>query len=88
MSYRIKYSPRVRRELQRLPEKITTTCVEFIRNVIAENPHRVGKPLRDSWEGHYSARRADWRIIYRIDDGQVLIEIVTISHRSDAYRPR
>jgi mRNA interferase RelE/StbE len=74
--------------LRKLPEKIATACVEFIRTVVAEDPYRVGKPLVSSWVGNYSARRAEWRIIYRIDDHQVLIEVVTIAHRADAYRSR
>jgi mRNA-degrading endonuclease RelE of RelBE toxin-antitoxin system len=74
--------------LRKLPEKIATACVEFIRTVVAEDPYRVGKPLVSSWIGNYSARRAEWRIIYRIDDHQVLIEVVTIAHCANVYRPR
>jgi len=54
---------------------------------LVENPYRVGKPLT-SWEGYYSARRSEWRIIYRIDDHRVLVEVITIAHRADSYRPR
>ncbi|MGH3801215.1 MAG: type II toxin-antitoxin system RelE family toxin [Pseudonocardiaceae bacterium] len=86
--YAIFYAPRARRDLRKLPEKIATACVEFLSTALADNPYKAGKPLTSSWEGFYSARRADWRIIYRIDDGQVLIEIVTIAHRADSYRPR
>lgn len=88
MSYRIMYAPAARRSLNKMPGKIASACVSFIRTAVAEQPYRVGKPLTSSWEGHYSARRGEWRIIYRIDDGQVLVEVVTINHRSDAYRPR
>ncbi len=48
----------------------------------------MGKPLVSPWVGNYSARRAEWRVIYRIDDHQVLIEVVTIAHRADVHRPR
>ncbi|MGH4007596.1 MAG: type II toxin-antitoxin system RelE family toxin [Pseudonocardiaceae bacterium] len=74
--------------MRKLPEKIATACVDFIRTVVAEDPYRVGKPLTSSWEGYFSARRSEWRIIYRIDDHRVLIEVVTIAHRADSYRPR
>ncbi|MGH3974764.1 MAG: type II toxin-antitoxin system RelE family toxin [Pseudonocardiaceae bacterium] len=86
--YTVTYAPRAQRDLRKLPEKIAIACVEFIRTVLTEDPYRVGKPLTSSWEGYYSARRAEWRIIYRIDDHQVLIEVVTIAHRADSYRPR
>lgn len=85
--YVVLYAPRARRDLRKLPEKIATACVEFVSAVLAVNPYQAGKPLTSSWEGYYSARRADWRIIYRIDDHQVLIEVVTIARRADSYRP-
>ena len=88
MTYRIKYTGRARRDLRKLPEKVSSACVEFIRNVVADNPHRVGKPLTSSWEGHYSARRDEWRIVYTIDDHEVVVEVVTIARRADVYRSR
>ena len=61
--YTITYAPRARRDLRKLPEKIATACVEFIRTAQAEDPYRMGKPLTSSWEGNYSARRSEWRIV-------------------------
>lgn len=66
--YTVIYARRAQRDLRKLrklSEKIATACIEFIRAVLAENPYRVGKPLTSPWEGHYSARRSEWRIIYR-----------------------
>jgi mRNA interferase RelE/StbE len=48
----------------------------------------LGKPLRFELEGLHSARRGDYRIIYRIDHGRHRVEIVAIEHRSAAYRAR
>lgn len=88
MSYNIKYVGRARRDLEKLPEKVASACVSFIRTAIADNPYRVGKPLGSSWEGYYTARRADYRIIYSINDHTVTVEVATIAHRAHAYRPR
>jgi len=62
--------------------------IEFVYGPMAENSHRVGKPLRLQLAGLHSARRGDFRIIYRIDEAQQRLDIVAIDHRSDAYRPR
>lgn len=51
-------------------------------------PYPVGKPLKLGLEGLYSARRGDYRVIYRIESPQRRITVVAIEHRSDAYRPR
>jgi mRNA interferase RelE/StbE len=55
---------------------------------LAANPHRVGKPLKLGLVRLDSARRGDYRVIYRIDDHDHRIDVVAIEHRSDAYRPR
>ena len=47
-----------------------------------------GRPLRFELEGLHSARRGDYRIVYRVDDGRATIVIDMIAHRSDIYRRR
>ncbi len=76
------------RSLDRLPEKIATACIEFAYGGLAQNPHRVGRPLRFDLEGKHSAQRGDFRIIYEIDDDRDVATIVAIDHRSDIYRSR
>ncbi len=74
-----------KRALTRLPEKVATAVVEFIYGPLADNPQRVGKPLRFELEGLHSARRGDFRIIYRMADR---VTILAIEHRADAYRKK
>jgi mRNA interferase RelE/StbE len=83
--YPIAWTPTARRALIRLPEKAATAALEFIYGQLAENPERVGKPLRFELQGLHSARRGDFRIIYRITE---VVPILTIEHRADAYRTR
>jgi mRNA-degrading endonuclease RelE of RelBE toxin-antitoxin system len=75
------------RDIQRLPEKYATAIVEALTH-IAENPRRLGKPLRLELDGHWSARRGPYRIIYTLDDGARVVQVVAVAHRADAYRPR
>lgn len=77
-----------RRALSRLPEKVATAAAEFVYGSLAGSPYRVGKPLRLGLEGLHSARRGDYRVIYRIDDDRRVVTVMAIEHRSDVYRPR
>ncbi|MGH3631130.1 MAG: type II toxin-antitoxin system RelE family toxin [Sciscionella sp.] len=86
--YTIVLARSAQRDLHKLPLKVGHACLEFLEGAVAENPYRVGKPLESSWEGHYTARRAEYRIIYTIDDHRVIVEVVAIAHRAHAYRPR
>jgi mRNA interferase RelE/StbE len=85
--YAIAWTAPARRALTRLPEKVATAAVEFLYGSLAANPHRVGKPLKLEMAGLHSARRGDYRVIYRIDDGDHRVDVLAIEHRSDAYRP-
>jgi mRNA-degrading endonuclease RelE of RelBE toxin-antitoxin system len=71
-----------------VPEKVAAAVVEFLYGSLAANPHRMGTPLRLELQGLHSARRGDYRVIYRIDDHHRRIEVVAIEHRADIYRPR
>lgn len=84
--FRIQITARAARDLQRLPEKIATACVEFIFGPLAGNPWRVSKPLRDELAGLRSARRGDYRVVYAVVEDERRIEIVHIDRRSDIYR--
>lgn len=86
--FAIAWTAASRRALIRLPEKIAPAVVEFLYGSLAASPHRVGKPLKLSFEGLHSARRGDYRVVYRFDDEQHLVTVVAIEHRSDVYRPR
>lgn len=87
-SFAVAWTAASRRSLTRLPEKAATAVVEFLYGSLAENPYRVGKPLKLGLQGLHSARRGDYRVIYRIDDNTSQVTVVAIEHRSDVYRPR
>jgi mRNA interferase RelE/StbE len=87
VTYRIELTKTARRALTKdLPESVAVACWGFIRGPLAENPHRVGKPLRDQLEGWHSARRGEFRVIYQIFEGRVVVRVINIRHRRDAYR--
>jgi mRNA interferase RelE/StbE len=85
--YEVRFSKSAKRALTHdLPEKVAAAAFEFISGALSENPQRVGKQLQEPLFPLYSARRGEYRVIYRIVEDVVLIEIVSIAHRRDAYR--
>ena len=85
--YSITYSAAAVRALsETLPVKIAMAAHAFIEGPLAENPRRVGKQLNEPFYPAYSARRGEYRIVYQIDDDQVLVEVVTVKRRSDVYK--
>lgn len=87
MTHTVRLSAQARRALSHdLPESVAVACFEFIYGPLAENPRRVGKQLREPLHPLYSARRGEFRVVYDIRPAEVLVEVVTIRHRRDAYR--
>ena len=84
----IAWTPTSRRALSKLPEKLGTAVIELCYGPLADNPGRLGKPLRFELEGLHCARRGDYRVIQRIDLSRHSVDIVAIEHRSEAYRAR
>ena len=84
-TYEIRVSSPARRDLNQLPEAVAAAVIEFIFGPLAENPRRVGKLLTNELQGRFSARRGQYRIIYRIDDERVVVEVIRVAHRRVAY---
>ena len=80
----VEFSPTALRNIQNLPEKIAMACVEFIYGPLAENPRRVGKPLRGELTGQFSARRGTYRIVYEISDDVIDEPDATSAPAADA----
>lgn len=86
--FEVAWTATARRCLNRLPENVATAVIEFVYGSLAANPPRVGKPLKLHLEGLHSARRGDYRVIYRIHAEEQRVDVIAVEHRADAYRPR
>lgn len=85
---RVEWAGPALRSLEKVPERVAVSAVEFVYGALADDRRRVGRPLRLELEGLHSARRGDYRIVHRIDDERRAIVIEAITHRADVYRPR
>jgi mRNA interferase RelE/StbE len=87
VTYQVTIAPTAARQLhQRLPEAAAWACFEFIAGPLAEDPHKVGAPLRKPFEGQWRARRGEYRVRYTIDDHTQIVYVLDIDHRRNVYR--
>jgi mRNA-degrading endonuclease RelE of RelBE toxin-antitoxin system len=68
--------------------RVVAAIVELVYGDLARDPRRAGKPLRFEFEGLYSVRRAEYRVIYRIEDVAEVVRIERVGPRREIYRPR
>ncbi len=52
---------------------------------LAFNPE-LGEFLKGEWKGYRKYRTGNYRIIYRVEHARLLVYIITIDDRKDAYR--
>ena len=88
MSWTVGLSSSAIRDLDRIPPRVVPAILEFLYGPLAEQPRRVGKPLRNDLAGEWSARRGSYRVLYDVNEDEHLITVTRIGHRADVYRPR
>lgn len=76
---------RARRDLEALPGTVREAVLETLAS-IAIDPERTGKKLIGRLEGLWSARVGNYRVLYTIEGGTVIVR--AIRHRAVAYRGR
>ena len=84
-SYQIEIKSSASRELEKLPQQIIPRIVEAIKE-LAENPYSQGVKKLTGFDRTYRIRVGDYRILYNIYQDKLIIEIIRIRHRKDAYR--
>ena len=84
----VRLTPAAVHDLERIPPRYVGAILAFLDGLLAENPARVGKPLRQDLEGLHGARRGDYRVLYEIDEAHVVVLVHRIDHRARVYRQR
>ncbi len=86
MRYRIAFTPRSEKELAALPRTVQKRIARWLL-LLCDDPRRAGtKRLENLGELHRVHASKDYVIIYAIRDREVLVLVVRVAHRKDAYR--
>ncbi|MDR3363231.1 MAG: type II toxin-antitoxin system RelE/ParE family toxin [Desulfovibrio sp.] len=84
MPYTVELSPKGKRAFYKLPIHIKNTILQHLRS-LAVNPRPEGvKKLKamNAWR----MRIGDYRVIYEIHDDVLLVLVIHVAHRREAYR--
>jgi mRNA interferase RelE/StbE len=82
--YNIFFKQSAVKDLDRIPKKDLQRIIRRIR-LLKENPRPPGCEKLSSRE-RYRIRQGKYRIVYSIQDDQLIVWVVKISHRRDVYR--
>ncbi len=85
MPYAVLLAPPAERQLKSLTHSVQKRIVKRLKS-LRENPRPQGVKKLAWEEGLYRIREGDYRIIYTIQDKELIVLIVKIGDRKEVYR--
>ncbi len=88
MTWQVKFKDTALRELRKLDRQIQDRILRFLRErvAVAEDPRRIGKALKGPLGQFWRYQVGDYRILSTIADAELLVWVVAVRHRSEAYK--
>ena len=84
MRYAIKIKASAAKALGKIKAADRTRIIDVIDR-LAEEPH-AGSALKGEFAGLRRVRVGDYRVIYEVDEGVLLVLAVRVAHRREVYR--
>ncbi len=87
MKYAFRWRERAVRQLRAIPQSAALTILRAL-TPLGEDPRRQDADIKKlvGYADRYRLRVGDYRVIYEIADEQLVILIVGVGHRREAYR--
>jgi len=70
-------------DIPKLDSRLRNRIEYAIKTRLSTAPHQYGEPLRKTLKGYWKLRVGDYRVVYKIVEGEVWI--LGIIHRRDVY---
>ena len=84
MKYVVEISATARKQLKRIPKSYKKKILDKIDS-LSHHPRPFGYKKLFYYTEYFRVRVGNYRIIYTISDGQLLVVIVEVTDRRDAY---
>ena len=84
--FTIEYTPRAIKQLRAIRDARIGTPLKRAIVALAMEPRPPGVAKLVGEDDQWRIRVGEWRIIYRIDDGRLVVLVVKVGPRKDVYR--
>jgi mRNA interferase RelE/StbE len=84
--YNLVFKNSVAKDLRKIPNKDIKRILSCIESLC--NDPRAEGCLKLSGQELYRIRQGTYRILYEIQDSELVIMVVKVAHRSDVYKSR
>lgn len=83
--YTVILERRVEKALRRLPRDVLMRVDRALLD-LADDPRPAGCKKLKGYENLYRLRVGDWRLIYAVEEDQLVVLVIEIAPRGEAYR--
>ena len=84
--YQIELSPKALKDLRRMTDRRLHDRMTDTIAALAADPRPIGCLKLVGEVDQWRVRVGDWRIVYRIEDGRLVVLVVTVAPRGGVYR--
>jgi len=84
-SYSIRWKKSSVKELRKVHKETVPKIIEAVEK-LALNPYHVGAKKLVGSERTFRIKVGSYRILYEIDESEIIIEIIRVRHRKEIYR--
>ena len=85
MTFAIQVTPAAARQLRRL-DPPARRRVQAAIELLAENPYPPGATALVGGSGELRVRTGDYRVIYEVQNSQLVVLVIAVGHRREIYR--
>jgi mRNA interferase RelE/StbE len=85
MTYRIQLNKSATKQLESLYPKARER-IQARLDALSENPRSQGTIKLTSQGDSYRIRVGDYRVVYEIQDAELIVLVIKIAHRREVYR--
>ncbi len=85
MTYRIEVTPAAVRQLRKLDSQARRR-VQAAVELLANDPRPSGAEKLVGGNGEWRVRTGDYRIVYEVNDGVLVVLVIAVGHRREIYQ--
>ena len=88
MAWTIEFERDAIRQLKRLEKGVRERILEYLESRVTGvgGPRRFGKPLTGDRAGLWAYRIGAYRVVCLIENDRLVVVVVSVGHRREAYR--
>jgi mRNA interferase RelE/StbE len=85
--YRVEFDDDASKQLRKL-DKLARSRVMLALVKLETDPRPDGVKKLTGYENRWRIRVGDWHVVYRIEDGLLVVIVVAVGHRSKVYKAK